>query len=87
MAQCTAKSKRSTEQCLKWAVRGRNTCHMHGGTSKGPKTKIGKELARRAALRHGGHTQEARAVHREVTDLIRQSKDLLLATGIKDSKC
>lgn len=50
---------------------------MHGGTSKGPKTKIGKKRARLAALRHGGHTQEARALQREAIDLIRQSKDLL----------
>lgn len=77
MAQCTANSKRSQEQCLKWAVRGRRTCHMHGGTSRGPKTKIGKERARRAALLHGGQTQEARVLHREAMALIRQSKGLL----------
>jgi hypothetical protein len=79
VAQCTAKSKRSKRQCLKWAVRGKRVCSMHGGLSKGPKTKAGKENARRAALRHGGHTQEARAMHQEAMDLIRQSKDLLLA--------
>ena len=50
---------------------------MHGGTSRGPKTKIGKERARWAALRHGGHTQQARALHRESMDLIRQSKNFL----------
>jgi hypothetical protein len=77
VAQCIAKSKRSKEQCQRWAMRGRTTCHMHGGTSRGPKTKIGRERARQAALRHGGHTQEARALQREAMDLIRQSKDLL----------
>lgn len=77
MSQCTAKSKRSGKQCLKWAVRGRITCHMHGGTSKGPVTKAGKEGSRRAALRHGGHTKHAKAHHREVMALIRQSKDNL----------
>ena len=41
MSQCTAKSKRSGKQCLKWAVRGRTTCHMHGGTAKGPITNAG----------------------------------------------
>jgi hypothetical protein len=50
---------------------------MHGGTAKGPKTKIGKERARHAALRHGGHTQEARVLHREAMALIRQSKNIL----------
>lgn len=53
MSQCTAKSKRSGNQCLKWAVRGRTTCHMHGGTSKGPVTKSGRERSRKAAFRHG----------------------------------
>ncbi|MGE0631262.1 MAG: HGGxSTG domain-containing protein [Parachlamydiales bacterium] len=77
MAQCTAKSKRSTEQCQKWAVRGSTTCHMHGGTSRGPKTKAGKERSRLAALKHGGHTKKAKAQHSETMMLIRRSKDLL----------
>lgn len=77
MNQCTAKSKRSGNQCLKWAVRGRTTCHMHGGTAKGPITKAGKERSRQAALRHGGHTQQAKTQHREVMALIRHSKNLL----------
>lgn len=31
MAQCTAKSKRSGEQCGKDAMVGREKCHIHGG--------------------------------------------------------
>lgn len=31
--QCTAKSKRSGEQCKKDAVQGSTKCHMHGGKS------------------------------------------------------
>lgn len=77
MSQCTAKSKRSGNQCLKWAVRGRTTCHMHGGTSKGPITKAGKERSRKAAIRHGAYTKQMKTYHREVTTLIRRSKDLL----------
>lgn len=50
---------------------------MHGGTSSGPKTKVGKERSRLAALRHGGHTKKIRTLHRESMALIRQSKDLL----------
>ena len=75
--QCSAKSKRSQKQCLKWAVRGRTKCHMHGGTSHGPKTEEGKERSRQAAFRHGGQTKEAREMHREAMALIRQSKDLM----------
>lgn len=50
---------------------------MHGGTSRGPKTKAGRNRARQAAFRHGGHTKVAKARHREVMTLIRQSKDFL----------
>lgn len=77
MSQCTAKSKRSAKQCLKWAVRGRTTCQMHGGTSKGPITKAGKERSCKAALRHGGHTKQVKAHHREMMTLIRQSRNFL----------
>lgn len=77
MSQCTAKSKRSGKQCLKWAVRGRATCHMHGGTTKGPITKAGKERSRQAVLRHGGHTKQAKDHHQRVMEIIRQSKNFL----------
>lgn len=75
--QCTAKSKRSQQQCQKWAVRGKRTCHMHGGTSKGPITKEGKENSRRAILKHGGYTKDNIMLHRESMALIRQSKNLI----------
>lgn len=75
--QCAAKSKKSQKRCLKWAVRGRNTCHMHGGTSKGPKTKVGKKRSRQAAFRHGGFTKQAIDLHKEAMALICKSKDIL----------
>jgi hypothetical protein len=50
---------------------------MHGGTSRGPKTKSGKQRCRQAALQHGGYTKEARTFHQEAMHLIRQNKDLL----------
>lgn len=33
MAQCTAKSKRSGQQCKRHAVAGKTKCHIHGGKS------------------------------------------------------
>jgi len=33
MAQCTAKSKRSQEQCKRGATAGNTKCHIHGGKS------------------------------------------------------
>lgn len=71
MSQCIAKSKRSGKQCLKWTVRGRGTCHMYGGTSKGPITKDGKEHSCKAALWHGAHTKRAKMHHQKMTGLIR----------------
>lgn len=77
MGQCTAKSKRSKKQCLKWAVRGRKTCHMHGGTSIGPTSEAGKKRSRLAALKHGNYTKEAIKSELEARELIRLSKDRL----------
>jgi len=46
MSQCTAKSKRSHERCLKAAMHGRSTCYHHGGpTPRGyglPQTTHGR---------------------------------------------
>ncbi|NGX60491.1 MAG: hypothetical protein KR126chlam3_01666 [Chlamydiae bacterium] len=56
---------------------------MHGGKSKGPKTKTGKENSRIAALKHGGCTKEALARNRTCRDLIRQSKDLIQSLGLE----
>ena len=50
---------------------------MHGGRSNGPKTAKGKERARRAVLKHGRYTKEAKAQHKEVMELIKTSKDVL----------
>lgn len=77
MVRCKATSKRSQKQCLKWAVKGRTTCHMHGGTAYGPVTLEGKEKARLAAYRHGGHTKQVKESHREAMTLIRRSKEVL----------
>lgn len=44
--QCTAKSKRSGEQCKNAAMAGKNVCRMHGGKSLGglasPRLKTGR---------------------------------------------
>ena len=50
---------------------------MHGGRSKGPTTRAGKEKTRQAALKHGGCTKKAIAEHKEAMRLIKMSKDIL----------
>jgi len=34
--RCSAKSKRSQEQCKRWATPGRRVCHYHGGATPRP---------------------------------------------------
>jgi hypothetical protein len=59
--RCTAKSKRSGEQCKKPALRMSRTqkCEFHGGRSTGPKTEAGKARQRVAVLKTGNYTKEA----------------------------
>ena len=57
--RCTAKSKRSGEQCKKPALRGKAVCEFHGGRSTGPRTVEGKARQRAAVLKTGDYTKEA----------------------------
>ena len=57
--RCSAKSKRSGEQCKKPALRGKAVCEFHGGRSTGPKTAEGKARQRAAVLKTGNYTKEA----------------------------
>jgi hypothetical protein len=57
--RCSAKSKRSGEQCKKPALRGKAVCEFHGGRSTGPKTTEGKARQRAAVLKTGDYTKEA----------------------------
>jgi len=66
-------------RCRNWAIQKRTTCRMHGGYSKGPRTRAGKERARHAVLKHGCYTQEAMLEHKKVMQLIRRSKNVLFS--------
>ena len=57
--RCTAKSKRSGEQCKKPALRGKAVCDFHGGRSTGPKTEAGKARQRAAVLKTEDYTKRA----------------------------
>ena len=59
--RCSAKSKRSGEQCKKPALKTSRTqkCEFHGGRSTGPKTEAGKARQRAAVLKTGDYTNEA----------------------------
>jgi len=58
-ARCSAKSKRTGNQCGKPALKGKAVCQLHGGRSTGPKTVAGKARQRTAVLKSGNYTKEA----------------------------
>jgi hypothetical protein len=63
--RCSARSKRTGQQCRAPAVRGFRVCRMHGARGGAP---TGKQNGN---YRHGGRTKEAIASMREVRELIR----------------
>jgi hypothetical protein len=70
--RCTAKSKRSGEQCKKPALKTSRTqkCQLHGGRSRGPVTAEGKARSALANYRTGEYAKAA-------TDHLDRSRALL----------
>jgi len=58
-ARCTARSKRTGEQCKKPALKTSHTqkCRIHGGASRGPKTAEGKARSAAANYKTGEYTK------------------------------
>ena len=54
--QCSAKSKRTGQQCQAPAVAGKTKCRFHGGKSTGPKTPEGRQRCAQARTVHGRET-------------------------------
>ena len=68
---CQARN-RLGKSCRCPAVRGRRVCRMHGGLSPG--APVGE---RNGQWRHGGWSNEAVALRREVSALVRQVREAL----------
>ena len=60
--QCTAKSKRTGNQCRAVALKdsASSKCAFHGGKSTGPKTPAGRDRKATAKTTHGNETRNAR---------------------------
>jgi len=60
--RCTARSKRTGQQCGAPALRSSKAqkCRVHGGKSTGPKTEAGIRRIRKANMSSGNETKEAR---------------------------
>ena len=77
--RCTAKSKRSGEQCKKPALKTSRTqkCEFHGGRSTGPKTDAGKARIAAAHTVHGRETREQREQRSAASARISQLEDAM----------
>jgi hypothetical protein len=87
--RCTAKSKRSGEQCKKPALRTSRIqkCQFHGGRSTGPKTEKGRLNIALAKTQHGGETRQARIERSAMSAKLLAMEDILFlinaATGTR----
>jgi uncharacterized protein YjcR len=70
--RCGAKT-RSGKPCRSPAVQGKKRCRMHGGAPGS-----GAPRGNKNALKHGQYTREAIAERRQISELMRQSRKLLL---------
>ena len=70
--RCGAKT-RSGKPCRSPAVQGKKRCRMHGGAPGS-----GAPRGNKNAVKHGLYTREAIAQRRQLAELVRQSRKLLL---------
>jgi hypothetical protein len=70
--RCGAKT-RSGKPCRSPAVLGKKRCRMHGGAPES-----GAPRGNKNALKHGLNTREAIAQRRQLGELMRQSRKLIL---------
>jgi len=69
--RCGART-RSGRPCRSPAVRGKKRCRMHGGAPGS-----GAPPGNQNALKHGLYTREAFAERRQLSELMRQSRQLI----------
>ena len=74
MQRCKAKSKRSSEECKNFAIKGWSVCRMHGAHG-GPKTKEGYLACKKAPLQHGLYSYEAQQDLKECRELMKMNKN------------
>ena len=71
--QCTAKTKRTGEQCKSYAVKGRKTCRMHGGTKKeGPASP---------SFKHGAYSRHMKKLVGDLIEEVRNDPELMNLDG------
>lgn len=83
--QCTAKSKRTGNQCRAAAIKGKTKCRTHGGLSTGPKTQAGRDRIAAANTTHGRETRKVRAERKlaliRLADIDRLAREMRMISG------
>ena len=82
LPRCQATAKSTGKRCGNPAMKGKNVCYIHGGKSRGPRTKEGKLRSKYANLRHGDYTAEAIARRKEVNQLFRECRKFIKNMGV-----
>lgn len=80
--RCNAMSKRTKQQCMAPAIKGKTKCRTHGGKSTGPKTAEGKARCSEAKTVHGRETRKARAARGEAMQRLRELEEIGHALGL-----
>ncbi|MEE9402403.1 MAG: HGGxSTG domain-containing protein [Desulfobacteria bacterium] len=73
--RCGAKTRSGTPCKAPAMANGR--CRMHGGKSTGPRTPEGLGRSRKANLKHGLYSAESIAERRYISQLLRDSREIL----------
>jgi hypothetical protein len=82
VARCQARSKRSSLQCCKAAMRGKKVCRTHGGASTGPRTPEGRQKCAAAKTIHGWETRDIRLKRADKLRELRELERLMVAAGV-----
>ena len=80
--RCQALSKRTKQQCMGPAVKGKNVCRFHGGKSTGPVTEQGRKRCAEAKTINGWETREKRRVRATKLRELRYLERLMKLRGL-----
>jgi hypothetical protein len=74
--RCNATSKRTKQQCMAPAIKGKAKCRTHGGKSTGPKTAEGKARCTEAKTVHGWESRQGRIERGEAMKRLRNLEEI-----------
>jgi hypothetical protein len=80
--RCNAISKRTKQQCMAPAIKGKTKCRIHGGKSTGPRTAEGKARCVEAKTIHGWETRQGRIERGLAMQRLRELEEIGHALGM-----